>query len=96
MELPHVFTQNKIPVKKENILSQEDVDQWSYLREVKIPKIDSDVGLLIALEPWKLINSQGNGPHAVKTILGWTINGPLRQMGVKLEILSSQQTEFQS
>ena len=30
--LPHVFTQNKIPVKKENILSQEDVDQWSYLR----------------------------------------------------------------
>lgn len=86
VELPHVFTQNKIPVKKENIPSQEDVDQWSYLREVKIPKIDSDVGLLIgcnvpkALEPWKVINSQGNGPYAVKTILGWTINGPLRKM----------------
>lgn len=86
VELPHVFTQNKIPVKKENIPSQEDVDQWSYLREVKIPKIGSDVGLLIgcnvpkALEPWKVINSQGNGPYAVKTILGWTINGPLRKM----------------
>lgn len=33
-----------------------------------------------ALEPCKVINSQGNGPYAVKTILGWTINGPLRRM----------------
>ena len=30
-----------------------------------------------ALEPCKVINSQGNGPYAVKTILGCTINGPL-------------------
>ena len=89
MELPPVFTQNKIPVKKENIPSQEDLEQWSYLKEVKIPKIGADVGLLIgcnvpqALEPWKVINSQGNGLYAVKTILGWTINGPLRKMDVK-------------
>lgn len=84
VDLPHVFTQNKIPVRKENIPSRE-VNQWSYLREVKIPQIDADVGLLIgcnvpkALEPWKVINSQG---YAVKTILGWTINGPQRKMDI--------------
>lgn len=70
---------NKIPVRKENIPSQEDVNQWSYLREVKIPQIDADVGLLIG---WKVINSQGNGTYTIKTILGWTINGPLRKMDI--------------
>ena len=29
------------------------------------------------MEPWQVINSQGNGPYAVKTILGWVVNGPL-------------------
>ena len=29
------------------------------------------------LEPWRVINSKGNGPFAVKTLLGWVINGPL-------------------
>ncbi|XP_034074694.1 uncharacterized protein LOC117547890 [Gymnodraco acuticeps] len=81
--LPPVYSQKKIPVRKANIPSQEDVGQWEYLKEVNIPQIDAEVGLLIgcnvpkALEPCKVINSQGNGPYAVKTILGWTINGPL-------------------
>lgn len=29
------------------------------------------------LEPWEVINSQGNGPYAVRTVLGWVVNGPL-------------------
>ncbi|KAJ8362073.1 hypothetical protein AAFF_G00398230 [Aldrovandia affinis] len=29
------------------------------------------------MEPWQVINSQGNGPYAVKTQLGWVVNGPL-------------------
>lgn len=43
------------------------------------------IGLLIgnnvpkALEPWMIINSHENGPYAVKTILGWTVKGPLRR-----------------
>lgn len=32
-----------------------------------------------ALEPWEVINSQGNGPYAIKTILSWTINGPKKK-----------------
>lgn len=79
LELPEVYSHPMIPVSAENIPSQEDVKQWLYLHEVKIPKITAEIGLLIgnnvpkALEPWKAINSQKDGPYAVKTILGWTI-----------------------
>ncbi len=30
------------------------------------------------MEPWEIINSQGEGPYAVRTLLGWVVNGPLR------------------
>nr|XP_057933833.1 uncharacterized protein LOC131132323 [Doryrhamphus excisus] len=30
------------------------------------------------MEPWELINSQDEGPYAVRTRIGWAINGPLR------------------
>lgn len=32
-----------------------------------------------ASEPLQIINSKGDGPYAVKTPLGWVINGPLRR-----------------
>lgn len=47
---------------------------------MKLPPIDDEIGLLIgndvheAFEPWKGIYSKNNGPYAVKTILGWTVN----------------------
>lgn len=30
-----------------------------------------------ALEPLEVIRSVDEGPYAIKTILGWTVNGPL-------------------
>lgn len=45
--------------------------------------IDASIELLIgvnapeALEPWREVNSEGSGPYAVQTRLGWVINGPL-------------------
>lgn len=68
---------------KRNILSQNDLNRWPYLKEIQLQKIDADVELLIgvdapkAMEPWQIINSQGNGPYAVRTLLGWVVNGPL-------------------
>lgn len=49
-----------------------------------MPVIDADVELLIGtnapkvMEPWEVIHSQQDGPFAVRTRLGWVINGPLR------------------
>ena len=59
MPLPKLYTQEKIPVTKRNILTQTDLDKWPYLQEIKVREIDTDVELLIgvntpkAMEPWK-------------------------------------------
>ncbi|KAK2879287.1 hypothetical protein Q8A73_007303, partial [Channa argus] len=75
--LPEVYSQESIP----------DVDRWPHLKEVKLSSIQAEVGLLIganvpkAMEPLQVVSSVENGPYAVKTILGWTVNGPLRSGG---------------
>lgn len=85
INLPKVFTQKTIPVTREIIPTQKDIDKWPHLQEIKLPCTDAEIGLLIgnnvheAFEPWKVIHSQDNGPYAVKTILGWTVNGRLRE-----------------
>ena len=83
-ELPDIFTQKSMPVHQSNIPRQEDLRRWPHLEHVQITGIDSGVDLLIginvpkALEPWEVVRSIEGGPYAVKTLLGWTVNGPLR------------------
>lgn len=83
IELPTVYTQADIPVSKDNLLTQNDLKRWPYLSGVTLQSIDADVEILIgmdvpkAMEPWQVLNSQNDGPYAVKTILGWVVNGPL-------------------
>lgn len=70
-------------VTKDNIPTQEHLKKWPYLRKVQLPQIDSDIELLIGMnaakvmEHWQVINSQKDGPYAVRTLLGWVINSPL-------------------
>ncbi len=84
IELSEVYSQKAIPVTKDNIPRQEDVNSWPHLKDVKLPTIQAEVGLLIganvpkAMEPLQVISSVDDGPYAVRTILGWTVNGPLR------------------
>ena len=81
--LPGVYTQRTMPVNKRNIPQQNDINQWPHLKNIHLPELDSEVELLIgsdvpkALEPIDVIRSVGDGPYAVKTMLGWTVNGPL-------------------
>lgn len=78
VKLPEVFSQKDIPVTKDNIPCQEDVNKWHYLKDVTLPVIEAEVGLLIganvpkAMEPLQVINSQNNGPYAVRTLSGWS------------------------
>lgn len=82
--LPVVYTQQEMPVTKDNIIRKEDLSQWPYLQKVNLPFIDAKVELLIGsnahkvMEPWEVINSEQGGPFAIRTHLGWVINGPLR------------------
>jgi hypothetical protein len=79
-----------LPISVSDIPRQEDINRWSYLRGVYIPFADVAVGLLIGndnptiLEPLDIRNSEHGGPYAVKTILGWTINGPLGRHTAKM------------
>ncbi|KAL1281783.1 hypothetical protein QQF64_000586 [Cirrhinus molitorella] len=88
IELPKVFTHGSIPVHAGNIPKQSDIQRWPYLQEVSIPEIEADVGLLIgvncsrAMEPWRIINGQDGGPYAVKTAIGWVVNGPIGKLPV--------------
>lgn len=83
LELPEVFTQDNIPVGQGNIPTTEDIKRWHYLKEVNLASVEAKVDLLIganvpkAMEPLRVINIQGDGPYAVLTRLGWTVNGPL-------------------
>ena len=90
-KLPEVLTQKKMPVSPDNIVKEEDLAKWPYLSEVKIPSLMANVDLLIGsnaprmLEPWEVVNSQGEGPYAIRTALGWVINGPVHGNGSSLE-----------
>ena len=82
IEIPKAYTQSKLPVGRADIPTQEEVEKWPHLRQIPLPRIDAEIELLIgnnvprALEPWQVINSEGNGPYAVRTRLGWIVNGP--------------------
>jgi hypothetical protein len=83
LDLAEVYTQRTMPVSRNNILTQQDLEGWKYLKGIKVPSLEAEVELLIGIntlkliEPWEIINSQGEEPYAVRT-LGWVVNGPLR------------------
>lgn len=58
-----------------------DIDSWHHLKEVRIPTIQSTTELFIgvnvpkAMNSLPVVNSVNNGPYAVRTIIGWTVNG---------------------
>ncbi len=82
-DLPKVYTQKRMPVSTSNIIKKEELAKWPYLDGVVLPRIQAEVELLIGtnasklLEPWEVVNSHGDGPYAIKTLLGWVINGSL-------------------
>ncbi|RUA05619.1 MAG: hypothetical protein DSY43_04230, partial [Gammaproteobacteria bacterium] len=85
VELSNVYTRTKLPVSNEDIPRQDDVNQWPHLQGIALTRINADIELLIgndvplALEPQEVKRSCNGGPYAVKTRLGWTVNGPLKK-----------------
>ena len=78
-----MYTRLEIPVSKEDIPTQSDVDQWPHLRGVYLPEVDAEIGLLIAcdvptvFDPLEVKHSKDGGPYASPTSIGWVVNGPL-------------------
>ena len=90
VELDKVLTVKKIPISKRNIVTQADLNVWSHLQDITLPTIDTetcDVQLLIGSDVpevfWNLEERRGGrkDPYAVKSVLGWTVIGPLQKKG---------------
>ena len=83
IEMRNVFSRAKLPAAVGDIPVQSDVDRWPYLKDISLPYIDAEIDLLIgndvpkALEPQEVKRSEDGGPYVVRTLLEWTINGPL-------------------
>ena len=86
LSLPKLNTRREIPVDKEEIATPAKIKEWKHLRSISNEIVQRDniqVGLLIganclkALEPTIIIHSEGGGPYAYKTRLGWCAVGPI-------------------
>ena len=87
VKLPKCYTRLLLPADDNDIATPQRIEKWTYLTRIKhyLPEISERVvvGLLIgtdcpkALEPIEVIQSEGDGPYAYKTRLGWCVSGPM-------------------
>ena len=87
IHLPKSFSRSVIPVEPEDVPTASKLASWKYLHPILqyLPpdRSNAKVGILIgsncprALEPLCVIQSQGGGPYATKTKLGWCVTGPM-------------------
>ena len=86
VEISSVYYTPSLPVNNKDIASREDINRWPHLNGVKVPAINAEIGLLIGsnvpqvLQPREIRVGEHRGPYATKTLLGWTVNGPLGRL----------------
>ena len=59
--LPVVFTQESMPVSREQVSSQEDINRWTYLSHIAVPALDAEIGILIEKQCTKGYGAMGSG-----------------------------------
>ncbi|XP_072178274.1 uncharacterized protein [Diadema setosum] len=84
LNLPHVYAKEQINVSRSHIVDVSDTERFPHLADVDVPKASPrDVMLLIgqdvpeALVPLDVRRGKAEDIYAVKTVLGWTVNGPV-------------------
>ena len=86
LELSKAYSQNCLPVAREEIAVPDKIKRWEYLKPILkvITQIDNiNVGMLIAanwmksLESMEIISSRNGAPYAYIIKLGWCIVGPV-------------------
>jgi hypothetical protein len=82
VKLHGVMAVENFPVLNGSVAVSSDIRQWEHLRDIEVPE-DVDVQLLIgqdhpqALKPLEVRCGKDHEPYAVRTVLGWTVNGPV-------------------
>ncbi|XP_048735788.2 uncharacterized protein LOC125651252 [Ostrea edulis] len=84
VNLPRVYTKDKMPVSNDHIPTHEEIQKWHHLSQVKVPKVDAEIGLMIgnnvpdAYTPPEVLTGPSGSPHATRTKLGWIVWNLLR------------------
>ena len=90
--LPVLFSKDRIPVTRSHTPINDDIRSWPHLRDINLPQIDADVGLLIGNNipdvtiPLEVKLGPHGSPHAFRLPLGWTVRNVLRNNSVKLVV----------
>jgi len=85
IHLDGIYAMRNLPVTMQNAALQEDVDKWPHLSGIdlvdssSVSKVDLLIGQDVptALAPLEVRKAGAKAPFAVRTLLGWTIQGPL-------------------
>lgn len=79
-----MYVKDILPISVDNLASSVDVCRWPHLVSVELLDVlNRHVDLFIeqdvpeALIPREVLSSDTECPYAVRTLLGWTLNGPL-------------------
>ena len=85
IDLPTVYIKDKIPVNTDDAPTQGDLDRWSHLRDIQLPKLQGSniphVTLMIGMNvpaastPLQMSCSKIGEPYAIKSPLGWLVYG---------------------
>ncbi|KAJ8032713.1 hypothetical protein HOLleu_26324 [Holothuria leucospilota] len=85
VKLPRVYAIANFPKLRNSVPSRADVMKWYHLKYLKVWQVShSGVTLIIgqdvpdALVPLEVRNGRHGEPYDTRTVLGWTLNGPLR------------------
>ena len=91
--LPRTYVRQRIPADRDEIPRPEELQGWSHLQIIRkhVPPYMEDVetGLLIglncpsAVRPRDIVCGNENEPYAVRSLLGWHVNGPVNQKSSK-------------
>ena len=83
ISLPEVLSRLPMPVVKDEIPKQEDVERRPHLQGyVYLAELNSEVDLLIgasvpeALQPREVVLARNGGPYATRVDLSWVISDP--------------------
>ena len=95
IDLPKAYARQSIPSRRDQIPRPETASNWPHLRRIqdKISPYEENVeiGLLIscncpkAIEPTEVIRGKADEPYAVRTLLGWSIVGPVATSDTPLD-----------
>ncbi|XP_011672748.2 uncharacterized protein LOC100889831 [Strongylocentrotus purpuratus] len=95
VNLPKVYTKTDININPDHMLKKEDVDKLQHLTDVDFPSTTKlQVDLLIGQDypelicPLEIRRGEPRDPYAVRTVLGWTLNGPVQSDGRRMAVTS--------